>query len=257
MNFKALIIAILFAFASVFCFAQNTLVDYKLIHVNSTPKEVNPKLQMQLDKEKTKLSRKTNVVIGYCPETMESYVPQSPLSNFLTDLLVEFSNDYCSKRQLDSVDFSLLNFGGIRASLPAGDVTLGHFYEISPFENSLVIVNIKGSELTKVLRRFKIKTAEAISNDIEMVYLGDYVHKIYLHGQKIDNDRIYRFATLDFIVTGGDGILKGIQLESTYYTKLVMRDIYINYVKKMTDSGKEVSGKIDKRVFVLPQDAKL
>lgn len=254
MNLKSLLIAGFFAMASVFCLAQNTLVDYKLIRVNATPDTVNVELQKLLAKEKSKLSKKTDVVIGYCPTAMERLMPQSPLPNFLTDLLVEFGNDFCADSNPNSIDFSLINYGGIRSNLPQGNITIGNLFEVSPFENFVVFVDIKGSELTKMLNRFRIKKCEFLSKDIEMVYLGDYVHEIFFRGQKIEPDRIYRFATLDFILTGGDGILKGIQLEGSYDTKVVARDMFIRFIKEMTANGKEITGKIDGRVKVLPQN---
>ncbi|MBO6051791.1 MAG: 5'-nucleotidase C-terminal domain-containing protein [Bacteroidales bacterium] len=238
-----------------FCQAQNKSFDYKLKAVdgNCTSYD-NPQLRKELDKEKKKLEKKTSVVIGYCPEDMVSEMPQSPLSNFLTDILVDIANDYCQKHHKEAVDFSLLNFGGIRSSLRAGNVTVGNIFEISPFENNVVIANIKGSELLKVFRRFKAKKCEPYSQQVSIQYVGDYFRKALIHGKEIDNDKIYRMVTLDFILTGGDNILEGVEILSSESTNITVRDAYINQIKKMTAEGKVITGKYDKRISIIPQD---
>lgn len=238
-----------------FCQAQNKSFDYKLKAVNGNCTSYdNPQLRKELDKEKKKLEKKTSVVIGYCPEDMVSEMPQSPLSNFLTDILVDIANDYCQKHHKEAVDFSLLNFGGIRSSLRAGNVTVGNIFEISPFENNVVIANIKGSELLKVFRRFKVKKCEPYSQQVSIQYVGDYFRKALIHGKEIDNDKIYRMVTLDFILTGGDNILEGVEILSSESTNITVRDAYINQIKKMTAEGKVITGKYDKRISIIPQD---
>jgi len=237
-----------------FCQAQNKSFDYKLKAVDGNCSSYdNPQLRKELDKEKKKLEKKTSVVIGYCPEDMVSEMPQSPLSNFLTDILVDIANDYCQKHHKEAVDFSLLNFGGIRSSLRAGNVTVGNIFEISPFENNVVIANIKGSELLKVFRRFKVKKCEPYSQQVSIQYAGDYFYKALIHGKEIDINKIYRVVTLDFILTGGDNILEGVEILSSESTNITVRDAYIKQIKKMTTEGKVITGKIDKRMSIIPQ----
>lgn len=237
-----------------FCHAQNRTIDYQLRTINGDcAADDNPQLKKELEKSKKKLEKKTSVVIGYCPEEMISNMPQSPLSNFLTDILVDIANEYCQKHHKEAVDFSLLNFGGIRSSLHAGNVTIGNLFEISPFENTMVIANIKGSEVRKIFRRFKAKKCEPYSQQVSIQYLGDYFHKALIHGKEIDNDKIYRVVTLDFILTGGDKILDGIEILSAEHTNIVVRDAYINHIKKMTAEGKVITGKFDERMSIMPQ----
>ena len=238
-----------------FCQAQNKSFDYKLKTVDGNCSSYdNPQLRKELDKEKKKLEKKTSVVIGYCPEDMVSEMPQSPLSNFLTDILVDIANDYCQKHHKEAVDFSLLNFGGIRSSLHAGNVTVGNIFEISPFENNVVIANIKGSELLKVFRRFKVKRCEPYSQQVSIQYVGDYFYKALIHGREIDNDKTYRVVTLDFILTGGDNILEGVEILSSENTNITVRDAYIKQIRKMTAEGKVITGKFDERMSIIPQN---
>lgn len=251
---KILSFILIISMTTLLCPAQSKVVGYELKNVNGNCSTYdNPQLQKELKKSKKKLEKKTNVVIGYCPETMVSERPQSPLSNFLTDILVEIANEYCQKKHKEAVDFSLLNFGGIRSSLKAGNITIGDIFEIAPFENSLVIADIKGSEVRNIFQRFKVKKCEPYSQQVSIQYAGDYFYKALINGQEIDNNKIYRMITLDFIVTGGDDILKDIEISHVEYTGIVVRDAYIKHIKKMTAEGKNVTGKNDKRMSIIPQ----
>lgn len=251
---KILSLILLISMTTLLCPAQSKVVGYELKKVNGNCTTYNnPQLQKELNKSKKKLEKQTIVVIGYCPEEMVSEMPQSPLSNFLTDILVEIGNEYCQKKHKENVDFSLLNFGGIRSSLKAGNITIGNIFEIAPFENNLVIVDLKGSEVRKIFRRFKVKKCEPYSQQVNIQYAGDYFYKALINGQEIDNNKTYRMITLDFIITGGDDILKDVETENVDNTGIVVRDAYIKHIKNMTAEGKNVTGKTDKRMYIIPQ----
>ncbi len=236
-----------------FCPAQNIVIEYELLTVKNAPDYNNTKLQKELEKSKKQLGEKIDEVIAYCPQEMENFIPQSPLTNFLTDAVVEIGNQFCEANGLDFIDFAILNAGGIRAPLKAGNVTVGNLYEISPFENYIVIAEIKGSEVTKIFKRFTTKTCQPTSKQISITFAGDYVYQLLMHGQAIDPDKIYRMATLDFIANGGDNILKDIEIINIVNTGILGRSGYIDYIKRLTAKGQNISAKIDDRVKIIPQ----
>ena len=51
------------------------------------------------------------------------------------------------KRENKNIDICLLNHGGIRAVIPKGDVTTRTAFEVMPFENSLFVVGLKGTQI--------------------------------------------------------------------------------------------------------------
>ena len=46
------------------------------------------------------------------------------------------------------IDFCLLNNGGLRTSLPQGNITRRKIFELMPFENELVVVTISKEKMT-------------------------------------------------------------------------------------------------------------
>lgn len=237
-----------------FCNAQNIPIDYKLIKINAPcSNNVDSSIQKTIDREHRIIGKKISQVIGYCPETLQNFMPQSPLTNLCTDMLFKCMSEYCSENRLEPIDLSLLNFGCFRNILPAGDITVKQIYEISPFDNHVVIIDIKGDELAKIFKAFTTKKNLAYSNNVHMEYIGDYPTKILVNGEAIDKTRIYRITTSDFIAQGGDGILEDVKIEKFTDTSIRVRNVYIDGIKKMTAKKQTVSAKIDDRVIILPQ----
>jgi len=61
---------------------------------------------------------------------------------------------YKMKRQ--NIDFSIFNWGGIRTEIPEGDITTRTAFEVMPFENRLLIVELTGYKLYEMADFFGI-----------------------------------------------------------------------------------------------------
>jgi 2',3'-cyclic-nucleotide 2'-phosphodiesterase (5'-nucleotidase family) len=66
---------------------------------------------------------------------------ETPLSRLLADLM----------REARPSDVAVINGGGIRASLPAGPLRYGDFYEAFPFDNRFARVELSGAELESLI----------------------------------------------------------------------------------------------------------
>lgn len=234
-------------------YAQNFQYGYQMVRMTSQyDSKIDPKLQKYVDRQKARLEMEMNVVIGYCDATLASFVPASPLSNFLTDILLAKSPDYVADTIFRQCDVSLLNFGGIRSQLPAGEVTVGNIFSLSPFENYLTFIEIKGSELRKMFNRFKEKSNNAPFSGAQLTFSQGRPYRILVQGKPLMDDRVYRLVTLNFIADGGDNILRDIQFEKKITTEVVFRDFLIQEIKNMNQEGRHIVGKMDDRVVIQP-----
>lgn len=235
-------------------YAQNFQYGYQMIRLTSQyDSKIDPKLQKYVARQKARLDQEMSVVIGYSDAALSSFVPASPLSNFLTDLLLTKSPDYVNDTLFHQCDLSLLNFGGIRSQLPAGEVTVGNIFSISPFENYLTFIEIKGSELRKVFNRFNEKSNNAPFSGAQLTFAGSgRPSRILVQGKPLVDDRVYRLVTLNFIADGGDNILRDIQFEKKITTDVVFRDFLIQEIRNMTQEGRHIVGKMDDRVIIQP-----
>lgn len=251
MNLKAFISCIILSM-TLLGYAQNVSAPkytyhYKMLRIDSTyDSKVDPKLAKYVDKKRRQMEKQMQVVVAHSDAELESYAPESPLSNFLTDILLEESSKYIKDTVFSNIDLSMLNFGGIRTSMPKGDVTIGDLYRITPFDNYLTFIVLKGSELRKALGRFTDQFNAPYSG-ATLVYTNNKPSQILVQGNPIDDNRLYKLVTLNFISDGGDHLLENIQFEKIEYTTVTFREFLIAELKAMTARGETVTGKKDGR----------
>ena len=253
MKLKSLSFCIILSITA-FGYAQNVSApkyhyQYQMIRLDSTyDAKIDPKLAKYVDKKRHQMEKQMQVVIGHTNAELESYAPESPLSNFLTDILLNEASKYIKDTMFDNLDVSMLNFGGIRTSMPAGNVTVGNLYSISPFDNCLTFIALKGSELRKALNRFNDKFNAPYSG-VVIQYKNNHPSEILIQGNPLDDNRIYKLVTLNFISDGGDHLLEGVQYEKVESINVTFRDFLITEIMAMNARGETITGKKDGRAL--------
>lgn len=111
-------------------------------------------------------------------------------------------------------DVALMNGGGIRVSIPAGDITKNHIFTVLPFGNNIQTARIKGSEFDAILENGVGKLPAPDGRYPHMAGLtftltasnpaGDRVSNIMIGGKPVEPAKEYVFATLNFLFNGGD-----------------------------------------------------
>ncbi|MEC7406057.1 MAG: 5'-nucleotidase C-terminal domain-containing protein [Bacteroidota bacterium] len=137
------------------------------------------------------------------------------------------------------VDCAFMNRGGIRVPvLKAGPLALGRVYELMPFDNYLVVLEIPGDSLQKVLDVIALKggwPAYGISYKID----DDGATDVKIDSIPIDGQKIYQVALSDYIANGGDKmtILKQFEQKNT---GLGLRDAFIEYFIMINQAGQAI-----------------
>lgn len=139
-------------------------------------------------------------------------------------------------RRIVNADIAITNGGGVRAPLMAGTITVGDMYTILPFDNTLVTMEMKGSDIIKVLEH-------GIEPDnfgwgqhagVKLWYTpgaerGEKITSVRLaDGTKLENDKYYTVVTNDFMAVGGDSYDFS-AAKNVVDTNLVIRDEMANY----------------------------
>ena len=175
-------------------------------------------------------------VLAYSPETLDKSGStwQSPLGNLLADVTLQAGNKVFQLREKKSVDICLLNSGGIRSILPKGNVTARTAFEIMPFENSLVVISLKGEQIQELVDYFiATKKAHPIAGITFTIQKNNSAKNIVIQGKPLDLAAIYNVATNDYLANGGDNMnffKKGIQ---KYDLEYKLRNILIDYFKEV------------------------
>ena len=237
---------------STFLHAQNNFnYQYEVVKMDSTFDErADLTLETYIYHLKQEKDKKMGQSIGISKEVLVSYPPYSPLSNLLVDMLFEWGNNYLLSKKMQPADMALLNFGGIRAALPQGKITVGDIYQISPFDNTMAFVFVKGRELKKVFEGFTEKRNAPLAN-VQVTYENGKLLSYTISGTPLVDERIYTIVTINFLAVGGDEFLSQAYFESILYLDMPVRDVFINEIRKRTAQGIEIESKIDDRVKIL------
>jgi 2',3'-cyclic-nucleotide 2'-phosphodiesterase (5'-nucleotidase family) len=127
-----------------------------------------------------------------------------------------------------------LNSGGIRAILPKGNVTSRTAFEIMPFENSLVVMALKGEQIFELVDYFITTQKPHPLSGITFTIGKDKLAKnILVQGKPVEKDTIYYVATNDYLSNGGDNMnffKKSIQKYDLDYK---LRNVLIDYFKEV------------------------
>lgn len=135
----------------------------------------------------------------------------------------------CYRESLGT-DVALQNGGGIRAEIPAGPVTLRTIFNVMPFDNALVKLTLKGSELRAALDHGvgMGRMAQISGADIEYYRpkpAGERLAAVAVGGAPLGDARLYTITTLDFLTNGGDGFSVFDRFVSSEATGALARDV--------------------------------
>ena len=184
---------------------------------------------------KVNLDKSMNEVLSYAVDTYSKRdgAYNTAIGNLMADAVFELSNPIFKSRTGNKLDMVLLNHGGIRSILPKGNVTTKSAYSLMPFENSVVVVALKGSvlmEMTTYLKAFK--KAHPISG-LELVLNADNSYqKIRVNGKPIDLAKTYYVATNDYLYNGGDRMYFLKKSDTLYDLNYKIRNVLIDYFTK-------------------------
>lgn len=185
-------------------------------------------------------------VVGYSPEEMVKYVPQSPLSNWVTDLMLAQG----SKLSGDACDVSVTNFGGIRVDMPKGDVTVDDIRSMFPFKNNLVVVELTGARLREVMDSMVVDRKLQAFSGMKIVVGTKEIESVTIGGQALDPARHYRLVTNSFLLYGGDGINLGYNAVSVNDLGVDIYDSVMDYLRDLKADGGVIAAKEDDRIYV-------
>ncbi|RIA10014.1 5'-nucleotidase-like protein [Flavobacteriaceae bacterium MAR_2010_72] len=158
------------------------------------------------------------------------------IGNLMADAVYEESNPIFNKRTGKNIDMVLLNHGGIRSIISKGNVTTKTAFEIMPFENSVVVVALKGTQVNALVNYLaKAKRAHPIVG-LQLVLDKTYnVKSALVRGKPIESETVYYVATNDYLYNGGDHMDFFKTNDSLYVLDYKIRKVLIDYfIKKDT-----------------------
>jgi 2',3'-cyclic-nucleotide 2'-phosphodiesterase (5'-nucleotidase family) len=170
--------------------------------------------------------------IATIPVTLPRQGPQYPLGNLIAD----------AQRWAGKGDIAIMNNGGIRTEVRAGDATYGSLFEVQPFGNMLYSLTMSGEGLRGLLEAMLGKSAPddhvsglTIKYDPSLPKGSRVVSVTMADGSPLSESRSYKVILNDFLATGGEGYNAGGRATASKPLNIVDLDALIDYLQSLPE----------------------
>ena len=209
---------------------QNTNIQLdSTVQFDSAITEMIQPYKIELDKE-------MNEVIGIAGEDLVKGKLNSSMGNFFSDLLHIQAEKYTDH----DIAFAINNYGGLRIpSIPRGEITKGKIFELMPFDNTMVILEMPGPSVVALCNRIAEYGGWPVSFGLTMDIVESKASNILVNGEALDLSKTYHVVMTDYVANGGDKchFLKDLVQDNT---GLFIREVFIEGIEEWSEKCQEL-----------------
>lgn len=170
---------------------------------------------------------------------------ESTLGTFVTRLCLEQSEAIFEQE----VDVAIMNHhGGLRAPINKGNITLGEVFQVMPFENEMLLLEVPGDVLKDVIDHIS-ESGRSMIWPVSFTVTDAGAEDVMVNGKAIDKDKIYILAISDYLANGGGGFkmlktVKRLELDPVKVRFMIEKE-----VRERTARGEYVQAEIQQAVI--------
>ncbi len=220
-------------------------IDCKPDDYEGAPVVRDPKIQAVVDDALARAgtARTEKLGITLTAPITKLYRAESIEGDWFTDLM---------RAAQPTAQLALTNGGGLRADIPAGEVTYGQVFEAMPFDNRFTLVDVTGVQVRQLV-------SENLANHAGLMSWSGLTVKARCAGSKLDvaimvggkplvDTKRYTIATTDFLATGGDGSLAALHLPADAFhpTEVIVREAIVELLRHRKGADATID---PKRIF--------
>jgi 5'-nucleotidase len=185
------------------------IIDGQVVEDEATLARVT-ELAEPLDEIRTQVVADSSAVIEGNRDVCR--VQECEMGNLVADAML-------ARVAAQGVDIALMNSGGIRASIDAGEVTMGEVLTVLPFQNTLSTFSLTGADIVAALENGVSEVEEVAGRfpqvaGLQYVFdlskpVGERIIEVLVAGDDgfapIDPEATYGVVSNDYVRKGGDG----------------------------------------------------
>ncbi|MDF2447899.1 MAG: 5-Nucleotidase domain protein [Bacteroidota bacterium] len=187
-------------------------------------------------------------VIAKSEEALVKGDLESTLGNFFCDAVI-----YETKKLLGNdssmLDVAVFNKGGLRNSLPKGNITIGNIFELMPFDNEVVLLKLSGSQFEDMCDKIAEKGGIPVGG-MRLTISESKAGNISVKGKPFDKFKDYWVVTSDYLANGGDSYTFFKNAKERKITNVLLRNMIINYCEDITKMDQTIKPQLDGRIQV-------
>jgi 2',3'-cyclic-nucleotide 2'-phosphodiesterase (5'-nucleotidase family) len=226
-------------------------------HARATLKPVDssvpgdPSVEKMLEAYAPKVRALSEVIGKLKGDLTKTGIGAGSMGNFVADAI----RDRAQVKLGKPVILAITNSGGLRRnSIPEGDLKVSDIFEVLPFENTLVTLDLTGEQLLRFMTivvsnrdaqsgaHITFRTKDEKSNELVSVRL-----RVDGQEKEIDPKASYTIVTIDYLVKRGGEYSILQEGKNMLPLNLTLRDALIDYVRAETAAGRTITSSLDGR----------
>jgi 2',3'-cyclic-nucleotide 2'-phosphodiesterase (5'-nucleotidase family) len=228
-------------------FSQIVRNNYSLNAIDSSLKD-DSLMKSEILPYKIKADKIMNEVLAYSDQVLKGNQPEGLLGDFMSDLILKSAKEHCA--DTCSVDICILNNGGMRNPLPKGNITRDNIFQFMPYENEMVVLFIKGSDVSDILNFIANKGGIPVAG-LRMKIKYQMPSDVMIGDKPFDENKTYTIVTSDYLANGGDNMTFFLKATKKINLGIKLRDAIINYLQDETKKGNSINVKTDGRIQIV------
>ena len=191
------------------------------------------------------LQKTMNEVVAVTDAAATKALPECGLGNLICDIMLSYSERALNKHS----DIAFYNMGGLRIELPKGEITLSMIFELVPFENELVTIDVLGKDLDILFQQVATKKGGPIAGCTMGISKKGAVN-VKVGGKDIEPERTYSIISNDYLINGGDNYIMP-PYTNRQNLKVKFRDAVLDELKDYKSKNIQLHPKTDGRIYLL------
>lgn len=168
------------------------------------------------------------------PLLLDDGVRNTSMGNLMADIVLAETAPLFRTQTGKELDFVVLNHGGVRSIISAGNVNARNAFEVMPFENYISVVELSGTAVRELIMYLsKASKPHPIAGMQIILDKNGGLESVNIQGSPFDESRNYFVGTSDYLVQGGPSIGFFKDIVATYDTGYLLRNAIIDHFRKI------------------------
>lgn len=202
--------------------------------------EPDPELAAMVAPYAEELVERTSEVVGYAEGEIREGRPEGPLGTFAAEAMLSQARKLSDR----PVDMALTNNGGLRVPLGPGAITVGKMFELMPFENMMIILDLSAADVDSLAHQLARVGGDPIAGFSFVITPDGRATDVRVSDEPLSPERTYRLVTSDYLANGGGPyeVLWGEQ--SRQELTFLLRDAFTEHLREIETIRPRVDGLI-------------
>jgi 2',3'-cyclic-nucleotide 2'-phosphodiesterase (5'-nucleotidase family) len=232
-----------------------TSISGELIELWADQVKTRPKISDLVDEVTAEVTAKMSEEIARAADPLPRSVKSSAGADPYAPRHLDgpLPNLFCDEMQrVAKSDFALHNTFGFRNDIGAGAITVGHLYQVMPFENTLAVMSLSGAQVKELITR-NLKGSVSrlqVSSELSVSALEDAQGstipssvEVTFKGHPLKSDETYRVAMNSYMSSGGSCCRSLGELKH-HDTAISLRVLFMDTVKRLSPVYAPKTGRI-------------